>query len=212
MTFATQLWDANQSLALACLHNPFVQGIGDGSLPQAKFAYYVGQDAFFLESFARAYSICAAKSSDTEAFEVFHGLAGGVLTELQLHGSYAQQWGVDLRQVTPGIATRRYVDFLLATAWSQDIGVTAAAMAPCMRLYAYLGQQLAQPALPDHGYRDWIKTYSQGLFEDLACQLEALLEKYGQAGGSVHLAAQGAYAYAMQCELDFFQAAWEVDE
>ena len=46
--------------------------------------------------------------------------------------------------------------------------------------------------------------------EDLARQLEALLEQYGQANPSVRQAAQGAYAYAMQCELDFFQAAWEV--
>ncbi len=212
MTFATQLWDANQPLAQACLDNAFVQGIGNGSLPRAKFAYYVGQDAFFLDSFARAYSVCAAKAPDSEAFGVFHGLAGGVLEELKLHGGYAQDWGVELDNISPGITTRRYVDFLVATAWSQDIGVTAAAMAPCMRLYAYLGQQLAKDGVPDHSYSDWITTYSEGFFEDLARQLEALLEQYGQANHTVRQAAQGAYAYAMQCELDFFQAAWEVGE
>ena len=212
MTFATQLWDDNHSLAQACLDNAFVQGIGDSSLPKAKFAYYVGQDAFFLESFARAYSVCAAKAPNAEAFGVFHDLAGGVLEELKLHGGYAQDWDVDLSKVTPGVTTRRYVDFLVATAWSQDIGVTAAAMAPCMRLYAYLGQQLAKDGVPEHSYSDWIKTYSEGFFEDLASQLEALLEQYGQANDTVRQAAQGAYAYAMQCELDFFQAAWEAGE
>ena len=211
MTFATQLWDAHQPLAKACLNNAFVQGIGDGSLPKAKFAYYVGQDSFFLDSFARAYSVCAAKAPDTSAFGVFHGLAGGVLEELKLHSGYAENWGVDLSQVTPGVTTRRYVDFLVATAWSQEIGVTAAAMAPCMRLYAYLGQQLAKDGVPDHAYSDWIKTYSEGFFEELARQLESLLEQYGQANDTVRHAAQGAYAYAMQCELDFFQAAWELD-
>jgi thiaminase (transcriptional activator TenA) len=210
MTFANQLWDANQSQAQACLNNAFVQGIGDGSLPQAKFAYYVGQDAFFLDAFARAYSICAAKAPGTQAFGVFHGLAGGALEELKLHGGYAQDWGLDLSQVSPGVTTRRYVDFLVATAWSQCIGVTAAAMAPCMRLYAYLGQQLAQGGVPDHAYSDWIKTYSEAAFEDLADQLEALLEQYGQVNETVSQAAQRAYTYAMQCELDFFQAAWEV--
>jgi thiaminase (transcriptional activator TenA) len=209
MTFAIHLWDANRSLSQACLANPFVQGIGDGSLSRPKFAYYVGQDAFFLEAFGRAYSLCAAKAPDAKAFAVFHELAGGVLEELKLHGSYAQQWGIELSQVSPGVATRRYVDFLLATAWSQDIGVTAAAMAPCMRLYAYLGQQLARGGVPDHAYRDWIKTYSEGLFEDLAHQLELLLGQYGQTNENSRQAAQGAYAYAMQCELDFFQAAWE---
>ncbi|MGV2391364.1 MAG UNVERIFIED_CONTAM: hypothetical protein LVR29_34420 [Microcystis novacekii LVE1205-3] len=47
------------------------------------------------------------------------------------------------RKVQPANATRRYTDFLLATAWMGDIGAIAVAMSPCMRLYAYLGQQLA---------------------------------------------------------------------
>ena len=60
MSLSQQLWTTNQDLIQASLDTPFVQGIGDGSLPTAKFAYYVGQDAFFLEAFARAYSVAAA--------------------------------------------------------------------------------------------------------------------------------------------------------
>jgi thiaminase (transcriptional activator TenA) len=139
MDIAANLWQKNQDLAIACLHHPFVQGIADGSLPKAKFAYYVGQDAFFLEAFARAYSIAAAKAPDWEGFNVFHDLASGVLQELNLHQAYALQWGVDLKTVNPEAATRRYTDFLLATAWSQEVGQTAAAMLPCMKLYAFFG-------------------------------------------------------------------------
>ena len=60
MNLSQRLWQQNQDLAQASLEHPFVQGIYDGTLPKEKFAYYVGQDAFFLESFARAYSIAAA--------------------------------------------------------------------------------------------------------------------------------------------------------
>lgn len=206
MSIAAELWQANQDLSTACLENPFVQGIGDGTLPKAKFAYYVGQDAFFLEAFARAYSIAAAKVADWQGFNVFHDLAGGVLQELKLHQNYAVQWGVDLRSVEPGAATRRYTDFLLATVWSQEVGVTAAAMLPCMRLYAFLGQKLAQGGIPDHAYADWIRTYSSDEFEPLAQQLEVLANQYATLTSVV----QSTYRYAMQCELDFFQAAWEV--
>lgn len=203
MSTAEQLWQANQDLAIACLHNAFVQGIGSGALPKAKFAYYVGQDAFFLEAFARAYSVAAAKAPDWQSFGVFHSLAEGVLQELNLHQSYASAWGVDLQQVQPGAATRRYTDFLLATAWSQPVGVTIAAMLPCMKLYAFLGQQLAQPEIPDHGYADWIRTYSSDQFAPLVQQLEQLADRYTEDSPLV----RSAYRYAMQCELDFFQAA-----
>ncbi|HIK57014.1 MAG TPA: TenA family protein [Synechococcales cyanobacterium M55_K2018_004] len=206
MDIAAELWAQNQDLAIACLNNAFVQGIGNGTLAHQKFAYYVGQDAFFLEAFARAYSIAAAKAPDWQAFSTFHDLAGGVLQELKLHGSYAKTWDIEIQQVTPGIATRRYTDFLLATAWSQDVGVTASAMLPCMKLYAFLGQQLATNGIPDHAYADWIRTYSSGEFHPLVTQLEELAQRYATLTPLV----QSTYRYAMQCELDFFQASWDL--
>lgn len=204
MTLSSELWSANQDLAEACLEHPFVQGIGDGTLDRQKFAYYVGQDAFFLEAFARAYSIAAAKAPDFSGFTVFHNLVGGVLAELQLHEGYAAKWGVNLRSVEPGSATRRYTDFLLATAWSGDVGLTAAAMSPCLRLYAFLGEQLACNGIPNHQYADWIQTYSSADFAPLAQALEDLVERYASASALVH----STYRYAMLCEREFFQAAW----
>ncbi|BAZ28526.1 transcriptional activator, TenA family protein [Cylindrospermum sp. NIES-4074] len=204
MTLSTELWAANEDLALACLEHPFVQGIGDGTLEPEKFAYYIGQDAFFLEAFARAYSVAAAKSPDWLGFTTFHNLAGGVMEELHLHESYATQWGVNLRDLEPGTATRRYTDFLLATAWGGDVGLTAAAMSPCMRLYAFLGEQLAVDGIPNHSYANWIRTYSSADFQPLAQQLESLVENYASATTLVY----STYRYAMLCERDFFQAAW----
>lgn len=203
---SSELWQANQDLAQACLKHPFVQGIADGTLEQKKFTYYVGQDAFFLEAFARAYSVVAAKTPDWEGFGIFHNLAGSVLAELRLHQAYAAAWEVDLSSIQPQPATRRYTDFLLATAWGSDIGLTTAAMSPCMRLYAFLGQQLAVDEV-SHQYADWIRTYSSAEFEQLAQQLETLAERYTSATPQVH----SIYRYAMLCERDFFQAAWMVD-
>ena len=201
---AATLWQTHHDLALDCLRHPFVQGVGDGSLPEANFAYYVGQDACFLEAFARAYSIAAAKVGDWQGFNIFHELAGGVLQELKLHQGYAAEWNVEL-PVAPGAATRRYTDFLLATAWSQEVGITAVAMLPCMRLYAFLGQQLAKGGIPEHRYSAWICTYSSDQFEPLAEQLAELAERYASLSPLV----QSTYRYAMQCELEFFEAAWQ---
>jgi thiaminase/transcriptional activator TenA len=128
-----------------------------------------------------------------------------VLEELNLHEGYAQEWGVDLRQVKPGSATRQYTDFLLSTAWSQEPGATAVAMSPCMRLYAYLGQSLAKGGMPDHRYRQWIETYSSNEFEPLAQQLEDLVNEQTVDSPLI----RSNYQYAMKCELHFFEAAWK---
>ncbi|NJN12613.1 MAG: TenA family protein [Richelia sp. SL_2_1] len=205
MSISDRLWKDNHDLASCCLQHPFVQGIASGNLERQKFAYYVGQDAFFLKSFARAYSIAAAKSPDFSVFTTFHHLAGGVLQELQLHQSYAREWDVDLQVQQPGNTTRRYTDFLLATAWGGDIGLIAAAMSPCMTLYAFLGTELARDGIPNHQYADWIRTYSSSDFQPLTEQLANLLDTHASNTATV----ASAYRYAMLCELDFFQAAWE---
>lgn len=204
MIVTSDLWQANKDLVQDCLEHPFVQGIASGTLPKQRFAFYVGQDAFFLEAFARAYSLAAAKAPDWKGFNAFHTLAGGVLEELRLHERYAATWGVNLRNVEPAPATRRYTDFLLATAWGADVGTITVAMAPCMRLYVFLAQQLAHPNMPDHQYADWIRTYSSPEFEGLARKLEGLTEQYANPTPSV----QSTYRYAMLCEKDFFEAAW----
>lgn len=205
MTLSSDLWQSNQDLAQECLAHPFVQGIATGTLERQKFAYYVGQDAFFLEAFARAYSIAAAKCPDWEGFNRFHTLAGGVLKELRLHQNYATAWGVNLHQIEPAIATRRYTDFLLATAWGGEIGLITVAMTPCMRLYGFLGQELAKDGIPEHTYTDWIRTYSNPEFEQLAQQLERLTDQYAQLSAPV----KSSYRYAMLCEREFFHSAWE---
>ena len=205
MSISSQLCKANTDLARACLNHPFVQGIADGSLSKERFSYYVGQDVFFLKAFARAYSIAAAKAPDWEGFCNLHTLAGGVLEELKLHNKYAARWNVDIIHVDPGPATRRYTDFLLSTAWANDTGITVVAMSPCMRLYAYLGQELAKLNPLEHQYIDWILTYSSQNIVMLVQQLEQLADRYVSDTGLAHT----TYRYAMECELEFFQAAFD---
>lgn len=205
MTLSHDLWQANQDLAHACLEHPFIQEIASGTLPKNVFTYYIGQDVFFLNAFARAYSLAAVKTSDIAAFEVFHQLADGVLQELRLHQGYAAEWRVNLNAVELGDATRRYTDFLSSIAWNSDIGSIAVAMTPCMRLYSFLGQKLAERAELEHLYTEWIQTYSSPTFDKLACQLEGLLDQYAIDTPTI----RSTYRYAMTCEREFFQAAWK---
>jgi len=199
---AARLWAANRDLALAAVQHAFVRGLADGSLPAPCFATYVAQDAYFLEAFARAYALALARSPDHQGLESFHALIAGVLDELSLHASYAAQWGVDLAEVDPGLATLAYTDFLLATAALGTVGEICAAMAPCMRLYAFLGQTLATEGAgrADNPYREWVQTYAAPGFEELAATLEALLDRYAEDGTAV----RSAYRRAMQLELAFF--------
>jgi len=201
VTLPSALWAASGDLVQAAVAHPFVRGLGDGSLPREVFAGYVAQDAFFLESFARAYALALARSPDAATLLALADLLAGVRDELGLHASYAAQWGIDMADVEPAPATLAYTDFLLATAATGGVGLVCAAMTPCMRLYAHLGAALdADTAGP---YGEWVRTYADPGFEALAVRLEDLLDEHAQDEPAV----RAAYRRAMELELAFFTAA-----
>ena len=202
MSLSTRLWADNGDLAAETLAHPFLCRLGDGSLSRENFAGYIAQDAFFLESFARAYALALARSSDTPTLLALADLLAGVREELGLHASYAARWGIDMAGVEPSSATLAYTDFLLATAATGTLGMVFAAMTPCMRLYAWLGAALdANAAGP---YAEWVQTYADPSFEALACRLERLLDEQADDGAAV----AAVYRRAMRLELAFFAAAF----
>jgi thiaminase/transcriptional activator TenA len=200
---SAELWNENQDLAEACLRSRFVQGIARGDLPRDAFKEYIAQDAYFLEAFARGYAMALALSPDRPSLYTFAELLQGVMTELQLHAGYARRWNVDLSAVTPSSSTSAYTEFLVATARAGALPEICAAMAPCMRLYAWLGRRLADTSLRTAGdYAEWIRTYASSEFDALAQRLEELLDAHAADTVSV----RDRYRKAMELELRFFEA------
>ncbi len=196
------LWRINENIAVKCLNHPFVQGIKKGSLNENAFKIYVAQDAFFLRAFRQAYALAIAKCDDTETAKIFHKLMAGVLEELNLHKEYSRKLGINIDNVKPLPACRAYTDFLLRVAYQRGVDEIVAAIAPCMVLYAFIGKKLAEDYNKESKYIDWIKAYSGEDMQKLAKQMEELLNMAAKDTKE----ARNAYAYAMECELEFFDA------
>lgn len=200
---AARLWDECLPSAEAQLAHPFVKGMATGTLSADRFAAYIAQDAYFLDAFVRAYALALAKSPDHDSLRSLADLLAGALDELSLHAGYAARWGIDL-QPDPAPATLAYTDFLLRVASLEPAGHAAAAMTPCMRLYAFLGQRLLPVTAEDSPYREWVETYASDEFEALALRLESLLDRLGGDGDAL----RSHYRTAMELEYRFFDAAW----
>jgi thiaminase/transcriptional activator TenA len=201
MSLARSLWDANVDWAGRILAHGFVRGLGDGTLAVANFKSYMAQDAYFLDAYARAYALCLANGTTREDVYVFSELIAGVVEELKLHKSFTERLQIDLEAAVPIPATRAYIDFLLATARRGHLGETIAAMTPCTRLYAFLGQALARSEVAP-AYAEWVKTYADPGFEALALRLEGLLDLHGSDSPAV----RANYRRAMELEYRFFDA------
>ncbi len=206
MSMLQKFWTETIPIADKCLQHPFVRGLADGTLVKSKFVGFIAQDAFFLDVFARAYGAGVARAPDLEGRQAFFELAGGVFEELKLHASVAEELGLQLTQVVPLRATRSYTEFLLANAFSGTLGELVASIAPCMKLYHFLGAALAQHRNSTDKYADWIETYSGPDFAGLVTRIEGLMERYCEGSPEE----MDRFERAMDLEYEFFDESWHL--
>ena len=203
MLITQKLWERNYNLASLSLNTKFVQGIKNGDLPKTKFQEYLAQDYFFLESFARAYGLAVSKSRNKKNIKTLSVLLSGVSEELILHETYAKEWDIDLTTNLIGPATKKYTDFLEEVSLNLSLIEIMSAMTPCMRLYSWLGKKLLN-MISDNPYNEWILTYSDESFDNLAKSLENLIDEYDESYDIDQI--NFLYKKAMELELDFFNA------
>ena len=203
MLITQKLWERNYNLASLSLNTKFVQGIKNGDLPKTKFQEYLAQDYFFLESFARAYGLAVSKSRNKKNIKTLSVLLSGVSEELILHETYAKEWDIDLTTNSIGPATKKYTDFLEEVSLNLSLIEIMSAMTPCMRLYSWLGKKLLN-MISGNPYKEWILTYSDESFDNLAKSLENLIDEYDESYDIDQI--NFLYKKAMELELDFFNA------
>ena len=203
MLLSNTLWESNYELALLSLKSKFVQGLKTGNLPKNIFQEYVSQDYFFLESFSRAYGLAVSKSKDKNSIKVLSQLLVGVSEELILHETYAKEWDIDLTNNYIKPATKNYTAFLDEVSKKQNAVEIMFAMTPCMRLYSWIGKSLSKNVL-NNPYKEWIITYSDKNFDNLAKSLENLIDSSKEEYDFNQ--ANYLYKRAMELELEFFNA------
>ncbi|ABM71611.1 TENA/THI-4 protein [Prochlorococcus marinus str. MIT 9515] len=203
MLVTKRLWESNLNLALSSLQTNFVQGIKNGNLPKNIFQEYLAQDYFFLESFARAYGLAISKSRDKNSIKALSQLLVGVSEELILHETYSKKWDINLNNNHIKPATQNYTDFLEEVSKKKSAVEIMFAMTPCMRLYSWIGKSLSSKVL-NNPYKEWIITYSDENFDNLAKSLENLIDSAKEEYDTNQ--ANYLYKRAMELELEFFNA------
>ncbi|SCB96757.1 hydroxymethylpyrimidine/phosphomethylpyrimidine kinase [Pseudarthrobacter enclensis] len=188
----------------------FIGGLVSGSLPEDQFAYYLAQDALYLNGYSRVLARASALAP-TEEGQLFWAASAQQCLEVEseLHRSW-----LSTRTVRPGLGpvTKAYVDHLTAASASGSYGVLAAAVLPCFWLYAEAGRTLharfvaaGEPA--DHPYAEWLRTYADEDFAAATRRAIGLVDAAAQAAGETERAAMAeAFRQSCRLEVEFFDA------
>lgn len=173
----------------AYTRQPFVTGLGAGTLPEAAFRRYLVQDYLFLIQFARAYALAVFKGrSLAEMRSAMAGLSAILDHEMDLHVAYCESWGLsraEMEAAPEAMETTAYTRFVIDVGLAGDLLDLHVALAPCVIGYAVIARDLA--ALPDaledsNPYAPWIREYASPAYQDLAAASIAHLDALTDGG------------------------------
>ena len=216
-SLTAHLWASIDGIYRAILDHLFVTGLTDGTLPEEAFRFYVVQDALYLTRYARALSICAAKSPGERDVEMFNQHAAGAMAvERSLHeGFFADlHLSVDEVRSTPLCATNlAYTSYLVVTAYGGSFAEALGAVLPCYWIYWEVGKALAARGSAHPLYQRWIDTYAG---DDFAGVVRAVLELTNRIDANLGVgdrrAMAGHFLIASRYEWMFWDAAWRREE
>lgn len=212
MTFCEETWQRTDQIRERIYALPFVQGLGDGSLPRERFQYYMGQDALYLAQYGRALAGVAALSDDPDELVFWAEAArNAIVVERSLHASHVDV----LQEATPSPTCRAYTSFLLSHTQSGSYGEAVAAVLPCFWIYQDVGEVLLRQAgdLSGHPYGDWLSAYTDPFFASQTLKVRAIADRLAASGGAdLRERMHATYAQAARYEWMFWDAAWRMEQ
>ncbi|WP_096391519.1 thiaminase II [Halopenitus persicus] len=214
MSFTTDLESVAEPIWDDILSHPMVEALGDGTLEEAPFRYWVRQDYVYLIEYARVFAYGAARAPDLDRMATLAELLESTISdEMDLHRAYAAEFGIDesaLEATDPSPTTQGYTDFLVRVASTDAFGDLIAALLPCMWGFNETGKRLARRGLPDDDrYADWIETYAGAEFTELTDWCKALLDDVAaDASHRDRERYRDRFETSARYEYRFWDAAW----
>ena len=183
MTNISELKSAHRDLWDSATRHPFIEELGDGSLPAEKFRRYFIQDYVFVNDLSKTLGIAEAKApeiSRARPMAEFQSALMGAEDALFLRAF--KELGInecEWRSATRLPTTVAFGDFLVRTAYERGFVQVCAAFAVTEGVYMDWGQRLADSGLnPDnHFYWEWIELNTELVFDQFVNFVEEVVNE-----------------------------------
>lgn len=179
--FRQELWSSIETIYGRTLEHPFLLGLSDGTLPPARFQFYLEQDTLYLGAFAQALEKLARKAPDAASAAILKRHATeAIAAEKSLHrsilDSYGGTWGP--RKMAPN--NYAYTQHFLRAVEQEPFAEGLAALLPCYWIYLEVGRVLVKRGSKDPNYQKWITNYASDDYAKSVNEVLAMMDKQGR--------------------------------
>jgi thiaminase/transcriptional activator TenA len=189
---------------------PFNQELANGSLPLAKFIFYLAQDALYLTAFSEALVLTAGKLPHAHQTELFMQFSeNAIKAERTLHCNILKKHQIADHLREPSPFCSKYINYLFKMANTAAVEEAVASLLPCFWVYQQVGQNVLAKKIENNPYQSWIDFYLNPEFNtsvDLA--ITTINELGNTASARTKAKMITAFKYATQLEQHFWQGAY----
>ena len=181
-TASAALRAAGRDTWAAAVRHPMVGAIAAGTLPHETFRRYFEQNVRYLEDYARAIALTAARAPDRPALDVLSRfLRQIVATEIPANLAFLERLGGSADRL-PGLGelhpvTYGYTRHLLHVCEAGSCAEGLAALLPCQWSYGEMAQPLMAALPADPVYADWIRMFGNAEYDALVAETTGLLDR-----------------------------------
>ncbi|KAF2280094.1 uncharacterized protein EI97DRAFT_491606 [Westerdykella ornata] len=166
----------------------FVRQLGNGTLPEENFKYYLIQDYLFLIQFARANALASYKAKTMLDIGRSAQQIVNIQEEIKLHIEICKEYGLSIADIESheedqGMMPNPVLKYVLDAGHSEDWLALQVALLPCLIGYGRIARRLYDDpkTARESRYWKWIETY----VSDEYCEAMRLGSGgYGSRGGS----------------------------
>lgn len=217
MSFTKIVQQAAAPYWTGSLRHPFIVELQAGTLPAAKFRYYLIQDHYYLQQFSYLHRIVAERSQDLALKQLMSAGATDLQNgEVLVRQAFFQALKItdqELAQTPIAPTTDHYIAHLYRQLVATNPAIAAAGLYPCLWLYGDVGQALSQGTSPNPYYQRWIETYAtDALQAEIQTTGQVLDRLYAASSAADQLQMVQAFVRSSQLEYHFWEMAYRQEQ
>ena len=218
MSVTKRLLACTEALWDAYLEHPFVRGLADGSLDEAKFRYYMVQDYVYLIDYAKVFALGVAKARDMDTMRLFASYVSQILDgEMDIHKGYMKRLGIalkDAESAKPALDNLSYTSYMLRVAYDEGPAEIVAAILSCALSYEHIARRMLEqnPDADKHPfYGEWVQGYANDGYRAANEELIALTERLtADCTEAQRRHLEEIFRICSEYEMRFWDMAWEM--
>lgn len=218
MKLTEQLYECAKPIWHGYLEQPFVKELGEGTLAEEKFRFYMVQDYRYLLQYAKIFALGVVKANDEELMRRFSKMVHNTFDgEMLVHKKYMARLGItpeEIANTKTSLPNQSYTSYMLDVAQKGDVLDVLVTVLSCAWSYQMIGRELNKnPNASIHPfYGEWVTGYASAENQASVEELKDLVNTLGTDLSAERIAyLQEIFLNCCRYERDFWNMSYNLD-